>query len=51
MTDLIRFVDRTIPGLGGADLLRLARLNRETADTARFDARLYRDIGLDRNAC
>ena len=51
MTDILRFVDRTIPGLGGADLLRLARLRRPNAETARADLRLRRDIGLDRDAC
>ena len=51
MTDIIRFVDRTIPGLGGADLLRLGSLRRVDATTARSDSDLRRDIGLDRGAC
>ena len=51
MNDLLRFVDPTIPGLGGPDLVRLAQLKPHGAETVSRDVRERRDLGLDRGGC
>ena len=48
MHDIFYFVDRSVPGLSGRDILRLAKLQSEKVATP--ETRRGVDIGLDRRA-
>ncbi len=50
MQDLMHLVDNTIPGQTGADFMRYLREDRRQNLKTGLDARVVRDLNLDRRS-